>query len=230
MILAAPYLGRMGIETDARGCRQFSAGVQMLADRRRAGSLAPVAVLALGANGAVDGGGIARALRAVGRTRILGLVTPRNSASSASAMRRAAHRLPQRVLVIDWVAFSAGHGGWFAGDGLHVNDSGARAYAGLIRRRLDPFLGPPHGLRIPSGSDGAKTCGQVRRARTSLSVYAIRGGDRIGCARARGLVRRGALRRIPGWRAYDYEHSGRRPWSDVYVRHDRRIIVAARRP
>lgn len=90
---------------------------------------ARLAVLALGANGAIGGEQISAALRVVGRHRVLGLVTPRNSPVSAGQMRRAARRHPDQVLLIDWVAFSAGHGAWFAGDGLHVNGAGASALA-----------------------------------------------------------------------------------------------------
>src|SRR5262249_53875147 len=54
MIYAAPYLGRHGLEADAHGCRQFTEGVSMLADRRRAGRLPRLAILALGANGPVS--------------------------------------------------------------------------------------------------------------------------------------------------------------------------------
>jgi hypothetical protein len=43
-------------------------------------------------------------------------------------------------------------------------------------------------------------------------------------------VRLGTLRRIRGWRAYDFERQRRKPWTDIYVRSDRKIIVAARRP
>lgn len=229
MILATPYLGQRGIEADARGCRQISAGIQTLRSRRRAGTLPSVAVLALGANGAVSSGAISRALSAVGRTRVLGLVTPRNSAASASAMRRAARNHPHRVLVIDWVGYSGGRSGWFAGDGLHVSDSGARGFATLVRRKLEPFIGPPRSLKVPGGVGKGKPCGRLRRAGTRLNVFVIRGADRVGCARARQLVRVGTLRRIGGWHAYDFQRSGRKPWSDIYVRRDRRIIVAARR-
>ena len=58
-------------------------------------------------------------------------------------MRRAAGAHPNRVLLIDWARFSAGHGSWFGGDGLHVNQTGARAFARLIRRRVAPLVSPP---------------------------------------------------------------------------------------
>jgi len=228
MILAAPYLGRLGIEADARGCRQFGQGVETLAARRRAGTLPTVAVLALGSNGTIAAGAIARALRVLGRRRVLGLVTPRRVGSgSDAAVRRAAARHPDRVILIDWMRFSGGHGGWFAGDGLHVDDTGARAFARLVRRRLEPFF-PPRALRVPRA--GARSCGRVLRGGRSLEVYVVRGRSRLLCARARQLGRARAAAGIAGWRYYDWARSGRRPWTGVYVRRDRRIVVATLAP
>ena len=37
MIFAAPALGSLGLEADARGCRSFAGGVEMLAARSAAG-------------------------------------------------------------------------------------------------------------------------------------------------------------------------------------------------
>src|SRR3954452_1902390 len=88
MIFAVPWLGRHGLEADAQGCRQFSAGVRMLAARRRAGRLPHLAILALRANGGGNAKQIAGALPAIWRGRVLGLVPPRNSRSSLRAMRR----------------------------------------------------------------------------------------------------------------------------------------------
>src|SRR3954447_4436360 len=66
MIFAAPWLGRHGLEADAKECRQFSEGVAMLAARRRAGTLGHLSILALGANGPVSSGMLAGALHTIG--------------------------------------------------------------------------------------------------------------------------------------------------------------------
>ena len=113
MIFAAPYLSRRGFEADAKGCRQFGEGVGMLAVRKRRHSLPRVAILALGANGPIGRGTMARALHVMGRHRVLALVTARRSPISDREMHRAARLHPDRVLLIDWVAYSAGHGSWF---------------------------------------------------------------------------------------------------------------------
>jgi hypothetical protein len=233
MLLATPYLGPLGIEADARGCRQFAAGVDLLERRLHAHTLPPVVVLALGSNGAIGEREVARALRVAGPYRVVGFVTPAKvGAGSTAAMRNAARRHPDRVFVLDWQSY--GHragGGVFAGDGLHVSDHGARVFARFVRRRLEPFARPPRALRIPASSAGARACATVRRhgRGPTLDVLVLRGSPRVLCALARRVARRDGLRGIAGWRWYDPRHSGRRPFDDVYVRADRRVVVATRR-
>jgi hypothetical protein len=227
MIIAAPLLGRRGLEANAKGCRQFGAGVAMLRGRRRARTLPRIAILALGANGPASSGAIAEALRIVGRRRVLGLVTPRNSGSTQAAMRRAAHRHPDRVQLLDWARHSAGHGSWFGDDGLHVNHGGALAFARFVRRRVAPFADPPvRDLRLPRAIGRSKRCSTIRRFGVSLRVYVVRGRSRVTCTRARRLARRPPLRPISGWTAYDWTATGRKPWRDVLVRRDRRVVIA----
>lgn len=224
MLLATAHLAARGIEADARGCRQLRKGVDLLAVRGRAGTLPPVVVLALGSNGVIRGAQINRALRVLGPSRVLGLVTPaRVGSGSAGPMRRAARRHPDRVVLIDWMRYSRGRGDVFAGDGLHVSDRGARVFARYVRRRLDPFF-PPRALHVPDRPAHAKRCGSAR----GLEVLVVRGGSRVSCTRARTLGRTRALAGIRGWRYYDWRRSGRRPWSAVYLRVDRRVIVVTR--
>jgi hypothetical protein len=227
MIFAAPFLGGLGFEADAHGCRQFSAGVAMLAARRRAGTLPRIAILALGANGPIPASGIRAALRAVGRRRILGLVTPRNLTSSQTQMRRAAGAHPDRVMLIDWAHFSAGHGSWFGGDGLHVNQNGARGFARLIRRRVAPLVSPPvKALRMPRTLTGRRGCGAVRRSGRTWGVFVTRGARLVSCARAYNLARRSPLRPTAGWVAYDWSRTGNGPWQTVWARADRKVVIA----
>jgi hypothetical protein len=222
MLLAVPYLAARGIEADARACRPLLVGVDMLSARKRGRRLPNVAVLALGSNGPIDDYGVSRALRIVGPGRVLGLVTPaRVGAGSESAMRRAARRYPNRVVLIDWMRYSHSRSGIFGGDGLHVSDRGARVFAAFVRRRLEPFF-PPRQLRVPL--TGGTPCG----AAGAVEVLVVRGAERVTCARARALSRTRALAGIEGWRYYDWRRSGRTPWSGVYVRRDRKIIVVTR--
>jgi hypothetical protein len=225
MIFAAPVLGGLGLEADAHGCRPFGEGVSMLAARKANGTLPRVAVLALGANGGVSAGAISAALGVMGPDRVLGLVTPRNIASAAAAMRTAAAQHPTRVRLIDWVSFSAGHGGWFAGDGLHVNQQGAAAYAHLIKDAVAPLAFPPVAdLKMPARAAGTTRCGAVQRGGRRYRVYVTLRKERIPCARARSLARTSGLR-LPGWRVYDWRATGNGPWDWVLAREDHEVVV-----
>src|SRR3954453_20841429 len=201
MIFAAPWLGRHGLRADAKECRQFSEGVGMLAARRRAGTLPHLSILALGANGPVSRGMIARALHTVGRGRVLGLVIPRKSGFTERSMRRAARVHPDRVLLIDWVSFSSGHGSWFAGDGLHVTPAAGRIYANFIARTAAPIEYPPHkALHPPHTSRGSNAGGKVRQLGRPLGVRVIRG--RVSCRRRRRLAGDTPVEPTRGWKAY----------------------------
>jgi hypothetical protein len=134
MLGAAPQLSRGGFEIDVRGCRQMSEGLGVLSARARAGSLPDVVVIALGTNWTVTTQQIRSALRILGPSRVLGLVTPPEVGGAASAdqavIRAAGRHWKLRVKVLDWVAKSAGHS--WTWDGMHLKPEGARAYARLL--------------------------------------------------------------------------------------------------
>jgi hypothetical protein len=129
-----------GFEIDTRGCRQMGEGLRVMAARRRAGRLPRFVVVALGTNLNITSGEISAALRIMGKRRVLGLVTPREegggSGSDAAVVRQAGRRHRGRVVVLDWVAYSSGRGGWFAGDGIHLGPGGAAGLASLLARGL----------------------------------------------------------------------------------------------
>jgi hypothetical protein len=143
---AVSQVAAAGFEVDTRGCRQMREGLGIIAARRRAKTLPQFVVIALGANGSIATRQIREAMKLVGRDRILGLVTPRElgggESSDARAIRAAGRHFPDRIRVLDWVHFSAGHGRWFAGDGLHLGPGGASGLARLLRRAL-PFAVAP---------------------------------------------------------------------------------------
>ncbi|MGK2939448.1 MAG: hypothetical protein ACSLFR_16870 [Solirubrobacteraceae bacterium] len=227
LLLTVSRFGRLGIEADARGCRQFSEGLRILRARRARGSLPAVVIVALGANGPIARGQVGEALRIIGRRRILVLVTPRNSGASRARMRAAARAHPDRVVVADWRRHSARRGGWFAGDGLHVSHSGSRGFARFVRRAVAPLAFPPvKALRLPRHSDDArKACGRVRRRGDAVRVFVIHGASRLTCRRARSIARRPALAGRPGWTVYDVRRTDAGPWTWVLARGDRRAVI-----
>ncbi len=160
---AVDHAAGAGYRVNARGCRQMSEGLDVMRALRRARRLPPFAVVFLGANLSIGPAEVAEALRIVGPRRSLGLVTPREtggvSGSDARVVRAAGRRHPDRILVLDWVAYSAGHPSWFASDGLHLGPGGAAGFARLLRRGyLDAyplrgrFRGGPMGRRTPGFS------------------------------------------------------------------------------
>jgi lysophospholipase L1-like esterase len=124
---------RAGFEVDVRTCRHMSEALRVLSSRRSEKSLPDVVVVALGNNSTISAAQIRRALRIVGRKRVLGMVTPRGRIRSArAAIRAAGRRWPERLKVLDWAARSAGKP--WTSDGLHLTPAGARAFARLLRK------------------------------------------------------------------------------------------------
>jgi hypothetical protein len=146
MLLAMPYLARDGWNVDAHGCRGMDEGLALLRRRRARHRLPHLVTIALGADFAISRRQIRVALHVLGPGRVLGLVTPwelgGHAGADARAVRSAAAVYRRRVLLLDWVRFSRGHGAWFQPDGVHLTLAGARAFARLFRRAL-PLAAPP---------------------------------------------------------------------------------------
>ena len=146
MLLAMDNLSRAGFNVNAHGCRGWEEGLALVRHRAALGKLPHLVVMALGADFTISRRDIRRALHVLGPDRVLGLVTPRElgggSGSDAVHCREAAAHYKRRVLLLDWVKYSAGHGSWFQPDGLHLTYTGARAFARLFKRAL-PYAQPP---------------------------------------------------------------------------------------
>ena len=134
MLGAVPELRSAGFEVNARGCRQMSEGIELLASRR--GSLPDVVVVALGYNWTISIEEIRRALIILGPRRVLGMVTPRGEyASARAAIHAAGRRWPARAKVLRWAARSRGKP--WTWDGLHLTPAGARGFARLLSNAFE---------------------------------------------------------------------------------------------
>ncbi len=155
MLLALPDLTKRGFSVNAHGCRQFPEARALLARLAHAHRLPHLVVVALGADGSVTKADISATLRILGPGRTLVLVTPRElgggSGADAVTVRDAARSHAARVELLDWVAESAGHGGWFQPDGLHLTFTGAAAFARVLARVLP--LAVPQPSRIVLTAD-----------------------------------------------------------------------------
>lgn len=158
MLLALPALAREGYQVNAHGCRQIEEGLDLIREDKRQGRLPHLIVIALGADASISPGQLATVFRLVGPKRVLGLVVPLElgggTSSDADAVRAAAKRHPKRSVLLDWVAYSAGHSDWFQPDGLHLTFAGADAFARLLRQALPYAKAGAMPGRPPAGKSG----------------------------------------------------------------------------
>jgi hypothetical protein len=145
-------------------------------------------------------------------------------------MREFARAHADRVLLVDWRAYSVGHAGWFSTDGLHVNLTGADAYARLIAGRAAGVIAPPVDRlrRAASPAHRPRDCRRVTRGGLELEVLLLRAHAGLGCRGARRISRRPPLAGFADWRWYDWTPTGVRHWHDLYVRQRPRAVIATR--
>jgi hypothetical protein len=158
MLLALPSLSRAGYQANARGCRQIAEGLEVIRDYKRRNRLPHLVVIALGADASLSSTEMEKAFHLIGPKRVLGLVTPielgGGTSSDADVVRAAVKRHPKRSVLLDWVAYSAGHGDWFQPDGLHLTFPGADAFARLLRQALPYAEAGEHPGKPPRGKSG----------------------------------------------------------------------------
>jgi hypothetical protein len=136
MLFAVKYLAQRGLDANARECRSWAEGLGLIQQRKRAGRLPSLVIMALGANSWVRPIDVRRALKLLGPHRTLGLVTHRTWAGKpgpdTGVIRRMARRYRGRVKFYDWVRYAKPHPAWFVIDGLHTNELGSRKFAAFL--------------------------------------------------------------------------------------------------
>ena len=136
MVFAVRYLADRGFDADARVCRSWTEGLEIVRERKQGGRLPSLVVMALGANSWVRPIDVERALKLLGPQRTLGLVTHRTwfgkPGPDTGVIRRMARRYRGRVRLYDWVHYAAPHPDWFINDGLHTTDAGSRQFAAFL--------------------------------------------------------------------------------------------------
>lgn len=144
---AVKPLARLGFRTDARLCRMWPEGREMVERMRRKGRLPQRIVMALGSNWQIPKYEIRRMLPLLRDGHTLAIVTPREvgggSGRDAENVRWAARRYPNRIDALDWVRYSRGKD-WFGDDGLHVRREHADRYVRCIKQALPRFRRPKH--------------------------------------------------------------------------------------
>lgn len=105
------------------------------------------------------------------------------------------------------------------------------ACAGLLA--LAPAAGAyPAPPKVPSSTHGTKKCGTTKKYGYVFRFYVTRGKRKVACKRAKRLLRetnpaRGKNPRH--WVYFDWTKAGGGPgpWSDVWMRKDRKVVVCA---
>jgi hypothetical protein len=149
MLLPIPNLNAAGFSVNARGCRGFKEAVEVMAKLRQRHRLPHLVLINAYSNGGVNPDLIGEALKALGRKRVLGLITEYDAdtghppAPDTNMLFQAAHQHRHQIFVLDWVAYSRAHhkadpkpGAWFLPDLFHPNYTGAAAYATFLARAL----------------------------------------------------------------------------------------------
>jgi len=147
MVSAAGQLhNRLGATgyIDAKQNRFFSQAAPIIHDLRARGALGRVVIIHLGNNGPVSQGDVDDVMRELNGVPNVLLVTVRVNTSWQNSVNQTLHDAATRypaVQLVDWYAYSAGHGDWFGGDGTHFRTEsgpGTNAYADLLVGSIPP--------------------------------------------------------------------------------------------
>lgn len=129
---------------DAKQNRYFSQAAPIIHDLRTREVLGGVVIIHLGNNGPVSDGDVDAVMHELDGVPNVLLVTVRVDRNWQdevnNTLRAGAARYPN-VQIVDWYAYSAGHGDWFQADGTHFKSSGgpgANAYADLLVGSIPP--------------------------------------------------------------------------------------------
>jgi hypothetical protein len=141
MLGAKPHLIARGFIVNVEKSRQFSEAVSIVKQKKAHGLLRRKIVIHLGTNGVlIQPSDCDKISRLAGSRRRVFLVTvtgPTRYPKIRKAQNTRLHACADRranTSLIDWYAYSRGHGAWFY-DGMHLTTDGQRAYAALLDRR-----------------------------------------------------------------------------------------------
>jgi peptidoglycan/LPS O-acetylase OafA/YrhL len=121
---------------DARGSRQAPEAIRVLRQLRASGKLGNVVIVHIGNNGffaAEQFDEMMRVLSGARKVLVVNVTVPdgKSWVPNNEMLADGVRRYPNRAVLVDWYAASAGHPEYFW-DGIHLTPRGARAYANLI--------------------------------------------------------------------------------------------------
>lgn len=142
MIDVSPYLKDAfpNITIDAKVGRQMSQAFETVERMKKEGTLGSHVIIGLGTNGAFTTEQLESLIQLIGDEREVVLVNtrvPRPWESLVNKkLKEVSSKFPNTVLV-DWYAASAGNQSYFAPDGVHLTQTGAKEYTSLVVKCID---------------------------------------------------------------------------------------------
>jgi peptidoglycan/LPS O-acetylase OafA/YrhL/ribosomal protein L21E len=137
MLDIEPYLRQTmpGVIIDGKVGRQMNEAPAVIQQLNNNGQLGSKVIIELGTNGSFTKEQLDELLSRLGSAKKIILVNtrvPRPWESIVNDALNAAAAEDPRVTVVDWYSASKGQDAFFASDGVHLNPSGAKAYATLV--------------------------------------------------------------------------------------------------
>jgi len=138
MLGGKSQLQHRGFVVDAKQSRQFSEAVTIVKRKAASGVLRRKVVIHLGTNGILiqpsECDHIAKYAGAKRRVYLVTVTGPTSKPKIRKAQNIRLHACADRhanTYLIDWYAYSRGHGAWFY-DGMHLTPKGRAAYAAFL--------------------------------------------------------------------------------------------------
>ncbi len=126
---------------DAAESRQFSAGVDTIANLKNTGQLGQDVIVQLGTNGAIDPAEFDRMMGILSdRTKvvIINAKVPRAWEGQVNDTLAAGVKKYKNAVLLDWHGYASQHPEFFYDDGVHLRPDGAAAYAQFVAQALGP--------------------------------------------------------------------------------------------
>lgn len=123
---------------EADKSRQFPAGLDILANMKKAGAIPPVIVYALGTNGVLNSSMLDQLAESYPDKKIflLTIVTAREYEENVNALLKAAAEQHKNLYLIDWNQFAKTKTTLFYDDGTHPNLEGSPVYAQFVTKKI----------------------------------------------------------------------------------------------
>jgi hypothetical protein len=149
MVAATPALDQAlpGIEINAMVGRQFSTGLQVIAQLKAEGQLRSIVVVGLGTNGTVTSDEISQLFAEIGTGHRLVLVNTFEDRSWEqevnSTLAAAANAHPASVVLADWYDTIDHRTDLLWPDGIHPQPAGGVVYAAMLKTAVEQVAGLP---------------------------------------------------------------------------------------